>query len=240
MIRAAKKARRKLMTSQTQRFRPESAAVKRFVESGALGKAYYARCWAIRRNLLPTAPGFIRKRLAGGGPCMDIGVHILDMAMWLMDFPRAESVLGVAQANLAHTTDTMPGGWGEWDRKQFDVEDFAAGFVRFKNGASLTLESSWLGHISQPEELRCTILGTKAGVVWPSGEVATSQNGLLVDAKLTPKPTHRSAPEAQIRAFYDCVVDNKPSPVPPEQSLEVIRILDAIYRSQRTRREVRL
>ncbi len=239
MIRAARAARRKLMTAQTQRFRPESVALKAFVESGALGRRYYGRCWAIRRNLLPTAPGFIVKKLAGGGPCMDIGVHILDLGLWLLDFPRPESVVGVAQANIAHTKH-MPGGWGEWDRKQFDVEDFAAGFVRFKDGSSLTLESSWLGHVAQAEELRCTILGTKAGVSWPGGEVWTAQNGLLVDAKLTPKSTGRGAHENQIRAFYDCVADGKPSPVPPEQSLDVIKILDGIYRSQRTRREVRL
>src|SRR6185436_14637940 len=176
-----------LMVAQNNRYRPISQAIKRWVDAGNLGSVYYGRAWAIRRNLLPPAPGFISRKLAGGGPCMDIGVHCLDLAMWLMDFPEPVAVMGSASNHLARNGH-IPGHWGEWDRNKFDVEDFACGLVRFKSGTMLSLESSWLSHIPPAEDMSCMILGTKAGVSWPSGVVASATNGTLVDSVI--KPLH--------------------------------------------------
>lgn len=239
MIQAAKKAKRLLMVGQNNRYRGISQAIKRWVEDGNLGKPYYARAWAIRRNLLPPAIGFISRKLSGGGPCMDIGVHCLDLAMWIMDFPEPVSVMGAASNQLAKSG-SIPGAWGQWDVKRFDVEDFACGMVRFRNGAMLSLESSWLGHTPEPEDMSCMILGDKAGISWPSGKACTSSNGTLIDAVIKPLPMRDATHTTAIWAFYDAVVNRKPSPVPAEQALKVIKILDGIYRSQKTGREVRL
>jgi predicted dehydrogenase len=239
MIRGAKKARRLLCSVQNHRFRPESVALKQYIDAGRLGRTYYARAWAIRRNLLPPASTFISRKESGGGPCFDIGVHVLDVTMWLMGFPQPESVSGVAQTNLAKSR-IIPSIWGDWDRKKYDVEDFAVGLVRFHNGVTLTLEASWLGHLPEPERFCSTVLGTHAGVSWPSCEVCTADRGILVDAKLKPKEAPFNSHETQLRAFVDAVVNGKSAPVPLEQTLTVIRILDAIYRSQKTGREVRL
>jgi predicted dehydrogenase len=237
MIASAKKAKRMLCVMQNNRYRGISVALKRWVDTGGLGDVYYGRAWAIRRNLLPPAVGFISRKLSGGGPCMDIGVHCLDLAMWLMGFPEPVSVAGTMGTHLAHTK-IIPGAWGDWDRKVYDVEDFACGLVRFKNGAALTLESSWLGHTPQPEDMSCMILGTKAGVSWPSGQVCTTVNGALVDSVIKPVPIRDATHTSVIHEFYDAIVDKKPSPVPAEQSLKVIRILDGVYRSTKTRKEV--
>ncbi len=239
MIAASKKAKRLLCVMQNNRYRGISIALKRWVDTGGLGEVYYGRAWAIRRNLLPPAVGFISKKLSGGGPCMDIGVHCLDLAMWLMGFPEPVSVAGVVGTNLAQTR-IIPGAWGEWDRKTFDVEDFACGLVRFKNGAVLTLESSWLGHTPQPEDMSCTILGTKAGVSWPSGQICTTANGALVDSVIQPVRIRDATHTSVIHEFHDAVVNRKPSPVPAEQALKVIRILDGVYRSTKSRQEVRI
>jgi predicted dehydrogenase len=170
---------------------------------------------------------------------MDIGVHSLDMAMWLMGFPEPVSVTGCATSNLAKSG-AIPGEWGAWDARKFDVEDFACGMVRFKTGAMLSLESCWLAHVAEPETMSCTILGDKAGVNWPSGKVSTVCNGALVDSVIKPLPLDEDHHDAEIRAFFDAIVNNKPSPVPAEQTLKVIKILDGIYRSQRSGKEVRL
>ncbi len=239
MIAAASKARRLLMVGQNNRYRGISQAIKRWVDAGNLGKPYYARSWAIRRNLLPTAIGFISNKLAGGGPCMDIGVHCLDLTMWLLGFPEPISVSGVATNNLAKTGE-IPGAWGQWDRKKYDVEDFACGFVRFKNGMVLSLETSWLGHTPMPEDMSCMILGDKAGVSWPSGAVCTAANGTLIDATIKPLPLREATHTTEIWEFYDAIVNRKPSPIPADQSLKVIRILDGIYRSQKSGKEVRV
>jgi predicted dehydrogenase len=239
MIRAAKQAKRLLMVGQNNRYRGISQAVKRWIDAGNLGTPYYARSWAIRRNLLPPAIGFISRKLAGGGACMDIGVHCLDLTMWLLGFPEPVSVTGVASNHLAKHGE-IPGAWGQWDRKKLDVEDFACGMIRFKNGLMLSLETSWLGHTPEQEDMRCMIIGDKAGVNWPSGKVHTAAHGTLIDAEIKPLNVRPQTHTTEIWEFYRAIVDKKPSPIPADQSLKVIKILDGIYRSNKLGREVKV
>jgi predicted dehydrogenase len=237
IIAAGKAANRLVCVMQNHRYRGMSRAVKQWIDQGHLGEPYYARAWALRRDLLPIAPGFICKDLSGGGVCMDMGVHCLDLVMYLLDFPEPITVTGHAGAFLAKE-EIMPGGWGEWDRTTFDVEDFACGMVRFATGMTLSLETSWLAHIPERETISCTILGSKAGVSWPSGIVATAKDRQLVDLRLEPLAELQRGHWSVIEEFAHAVRNGKPSPVPPEESLKTIRILDGVYRSQGEGREV--
>jgi predicted dehydrogenase len=233
----ADKKKLKLMTAQHQRFTASGQAVKSWAKAGNLGPVYHARVRAMRRNLLPVAPGFINKKLAGGGPCMDIGVHALDAALWIMGFPGPVRVTGTTKVNFAKGN-MIPGAWGEWDRKMFSVEDFAAGFVHFDNGATLTLEAAWLGHQQEGEDLSFQLYGREGGVKWPSGEFATVKGRSLMHGTLT-WPRRVERPHAdEIIAFHDSVVNHKPSPVPWTETIKVIAILEAIYQSGRTGKEV--
>jgi predicted dehydrogenase len=235
----ADKKRLKLMTGQHQRYTSDGQAAKAWAASGNLGFVYHARVRAMRRAWLPVSPGFIDKRLSGGGPCMDIGVHALDFCMSLMDFPTPQRVSGCAKTIFAKGH-SMPNEWGEWDRKLFSVEDFAAGFIHFKGGATMTLESSWLGHQRETEDMSCQVFGMKGGLSWPSGEFATVQGGKLVNGSLkNPRRVDKPHGEA-IRAFYDCVTQNKPSPIPWTQSLKVIAILEAVYEAQKKGKEIKV
>ena len=104
-------------------------------------------------------------------------MHILDLTLWFMGNPEPHSVTGVARAELAHQpgvfTNIMGGGPIP---QEFDVEDFAAAFVRFKNGATLVLEVSWLlHHDTQGEDMQMWLYGTQAGSHWPKGEIYRSQ-----------------------------------------------------------------
>lgn len=238
ILRARDRARKIMMTAQHMRFTNEARALKAFIADGHLGEIYYARSWSIRRRLLPVAPTFIDRRLSGGGPCLDIGVHCLDLAMWLMGNPEPATVSGVSLTKMAKRRD-IRGAWGEWDRKRFNVEDFAAGFVRFKNGATLALESSWLLNMKENEIFRVNLFGTKAGADYPSCEFFTEKNRTLMDGKLTGLG-QSSGHQNEIRAFVEAILGGKPSPVPAEQSLNVIRVLDGVYRSQKLGREVKV
>ena len=233
----ADKRKLKLMTAQFQRFTAPAAAIKGWANSGALGDVYHARVKAMRRALLPVAPGFIDVELSGGGPCMDIGVHALDLCLWLMDFPKPVRVSGTTKVNFAKGH-AIPGAWGEWDRERFSVEDFAAGFVHFDNGATLTLEASWLGHQAEAEDMSCQVFGTKGGVKWPSAEFATVLGGALVQGTIANPRSVEKPFSAEIKAFYECVVNNTPSPVPWTETIKVIGILEAVYASQIRGREI--
>ncbi len=227
----------KLMTAQHMRFTPAARAIRKWVDAGRLGKVYHARVHALRRNWVPVSPGFLNKELSGGGPCMDIGVHALDLCLWLMDHPTPSRVTGTAKTNFA-AGERIPGGWGEWDRDLVSVEDFASGFVRFRNGATLVLETSWLGHQVEKEDMSCQLFGLEGGVRWPSGETVEVTGGALAQGHLENPGLDIPPHHAELAAFATCVRDDLPSPVPWTESIRVISILESIYQSQERGREV--
>jgi predicted dehydrogenase len=241
MIAARDRSGKYLMTAQHFRFRGVSQAVKAEIDAGALGQVYHARAWMLRRCLLPNGPTFIYKNRSGGGPTIDIGVHILDLTLWLMGHPKPVAVSGVAKAALAH----HEGAFTLWGRSRvaqdMDVEDFAAAFVRFDNGATLILEVSWLlHHNTTGEEARVWLYGSEGGCEWPSAtlfganyptmQLTTTTLGITND---TMEPHALECVE-----FARAVAEGLPSPVPAEQSLAVQSILDGIYRSQEMGKEV--
>jgi predicted dehydrogenase len=243
MIAARDRSGKMLMTAQHMRFQGNSQAIKREVETGVLGDIYHARSWVLRRGWLPIRPTFIYKGQSGGGPCIDIGVHVLDLTLWLMKHPKPVTVSGTARAALAHHAGAFSTWGGELVPEDIDVEDFAAAFVRFENGATLILEVSWLLHHDTPtEEGKVWLYGTEGGCVWPKAEFMHShydtrqlsnRSLLLTEDKMEPHAL-------ECVEFAKAVTEGLPSPVPAEHSLYVQTILDGIYRSQETGREVRL
>lgn len=237
MGRLADERRLKLMTAQHMRYTGMGVACKRFTSDGGVGTPYHARVLAVRRNLLPCAPGFIDATLSGGGPCMDIGVHALDLTMWLMGFPAPVRVTGSTRVNFAKS-DGIPGQWGEWDRERFSVEDFAAGFVHFEGGATMSLEACWMAHTEDGEQMRGEVFGDRGSIAWPAGVYYSARNRIMYDAQLKSPPGLKKPHTAELHDFYDCVVNDTPSPVPYTETVRVIAILEGIYRSQREGREV--
>jgi predicted dehydrogenase len=241
MIAARDKSGKLLMTAQHFRFQGSAQALKAEIDSGILGDIYHARSWMLRRSAAPTTPGFIHKQHSGGGPCIDIGVHILDLTLWMMGHPKPVAVSGVTQDKLAH----RPGAFSHWAGPipdSFDVEDFAAAFVRFDNGATLILEVSWLlHHKTTGEDMQMWLYGTKGGSHWPSNEILTSN--LVTRQHMNTQITLAAGGEPHAKeciAFAEAVASGKPSPVPPEQSLIVMAILDGLYKSSQAGKEISL
>jgi len=243
MIRARDRSGRLLMTAQHFRFKGISQAMKKEIDTGVLGEIYHARSWLLRRNGLIPGPTFILKQHSGGGPCIDIGVHILDLTLWLMGNPEPVAVSGVARAALAH----HEGAFSSWRNipipPEFDVEDFAAAFVRFDNGATLILEVSWLLHHNAPvEDAQVWLYGTEGGCHWPKGEFLQTNYATRQHYNRTLQLTQDvMEPHAlECVEFARAVAEDLPSPVAAEQSLQVMTILDGIYRSQQAGREIQL
>jgi len=243
MIEARDRSGKLLMTAQQQRFQGNSKALMREIKQGALGDIYHARSWMLRRIAFPGRESFWLKKYSGGGACIDIGVHVLDLTLWFMGNPQPIAVTGVSRTVLAKNQGAFS-LWGGFPvPKDADVEEFAAGFVRFANGATLILEVSWLLHHNTPgEDEQIWLYGTNGGAHHPKGEIyqtnyTTRQlynTSLQITADVNP-------PHAQeCIEFAQAIIDGAPSPVPPEQSLQVLSILDAVYRSQESGREIRL
>lgn len=241
MIAARDESGKLLMTAQHFRYQGTSKALKAEIDSGILGNVYHARSWMLRRAAAPTRPGFIMKQHSSGGPCIDIGVHILDLTLWMMGFPKPVSVTGITQDKLAH----QPGAFSVWGgpipSDKFDVEEFAAAFVRFENGATLILEVSWLlHHKTTGEDMQMWLYGDKAGAHWPSNEVLWSNNATQQQMNMNLVRAETGEPHAkECVAFAEAIANGGPSPVPAEQSLIVMTILDGLYKSAAEGREVR-
>ena len=241
MIAARDESGKMLMTAQHFRYQGTAQALKAELDKGILGDVYHARSWVLRRSAAPTRPGFILKQHSGGGPCIDIGVHILDLTLWMMGHPKPVSVVGVTQDKLAH----QPGAFSNWGGpipKEFDVEEFAAAFVHFANGATLVIEVSWLlHHKTQGEDMQMWLYGDKGGAHWPSNELLFSNNETRQLMNMQLQNAAGGEPHArECIAFAEAIVDKAPSPVPAEQSLDVIAILDGLYRSAKTGKQVAL
>ena len=242
MVAAGHAAGKKFQVALNMRFGTGAQAVKRFIDDGKLGEIYYARAHALRRRGIPGWGMFTQKDKQGGGPLIDIGVHILDLTLWLMGYPEPVSTTGQTYAKFGPREGVL-GLMGQWDPKTFTVEDFAAGFIRFANGATLSLESSFAANIAA-NQFHTSILGTEGGAyLEPANDANTrifrEESGTLTDTTpmFLPKAgTH----EAELRAFVQAIADDTPVPVPGEQGLIVTRILDALYQSAETGREVRM
>ena len=242
MIAARDRSGKMLMTAQHFRFKGSSKAMKAEINSGALGEVYHARSWMLRRALVIPTPGFILKKNSGGGACIDIGVHILDLTLWFMGNPNPISVTGVARTELARREDVFNHRMEEIP-KEIDVEEFAAAFIRFENGATLILEVSWLlHHDTETEDMQMWLYGTKGGSHWPKCEFLETNYSTKQHYNRTLKLTADTleAHAQECVEFAQAIVEGSPSPVAAEESLQVLTILDAIYRSQETGAEVRL
>jgi predicted dehydrogenase len=230
MLAAAEKAKRRLMINFSFRFRPESFALKRLVDTGALGEIYAARtCWLRRRGLPGFGGWFGQKAMAGGGPLIDLGVHRIDLALWLMGYPRPTWVMGT-------TSDAIARALAKKQGKAFDVENHAQGLVRFADGASLIVEAAWACNQAEPERMETRLYGTKAGLVQRNhdgsygfvAETFEDRGGDHFDAVL--KPPLPPTPTAQAH-FLDAIASGKPHIATGENGLIVQQILDGLYRS---------
>lgn len=239
MLAAAKKARRKLMINFSYRFTEQSWALKKQVEEGLLGDIYFGRTiWHRRRGIPKFGGWFGMKALSGGGPLIDLGVHRLDLALWLMGYPKPEWV-------LARTYDFLGTERARLEGKTFDVEDLAAGLITFKNGASLEVEASWAANIAERELMETRLLGTKGGLLQRNvgggynfdADLFVERNGAQYDIHLNPPaPT---PPSAQAH-FIDSIISKTPHTATGEEGLIVMQLLDALYESARTRKPVKI
>jgi predicted dehydrogenase len=229
VLAAAHVAGKKLMIGQQMRFEPSIVLIRKTLESIDLGHVYYARAQWLRRRRVPGRPGFTFKAYSGGGPMYDVGVHVLDLAWWLMGCPEPLAASG-ATFNHLIKRDDLGTEWGTWDPKSTDVEDFAAGMVRFAGGGVLFLEASWLGFQPEREMRRLQLYGTRAGLTWPDCRIFGETAGKPWDLQL---PYHKGdKPHFDVIAqFAKAVLEDEPVPVPPEQSVQTIAMLEALYQS---------
>ena len=229
MADAAEKQGVVLMYALCLRFAAESQTIKGFVERGELGEVYYGKCGYVRRRGIPVGKGgwFVDKKRAGGGALIDIGVHALDRCWWLMGCPRPAMVLGSVYQKFRHA---VPKG------VRFDVDDAAFALVKFANDATLLLEATWA--LNLPGGGYCEIAGTKGGARVSPLTIFAERDGVQLD--ITPAPPQANGLVGETVHFVECCLTGKRPMMDGEQGVQLMQMLDGIYKSQATGRAVRL
>ncbi|GGJ02352.1 oxidoreductase [Alicyclobacillus cellulosilyticus] len=242
VVEAQRAADRLLMVPHQMRWEPVVEQVKEQVAKGALGRIYHAKTGWMRRKGIPGwGTWFTQKAESGGGPLIDIGVHMLDLALYLMGNPRPVAVTGATFAEFGPHRRGI-GSWGRpnWEGT-YDVEDLASAFIRMEDGSTLTLEVSWAAHTDLEQNGPFVhLLGSLGGasIHGARGKLLTEQFDRTVDLELSPGPDAPPERVAMFRHFLACVAAGREPVSNALTGYTNNLILDAIYESSRTGREV--
>lgn len=236
MFKAEKESGKLLMLGLVRRFDAKTEAAKRIVTSGELGNIYYAKAAYLRRDGQPGG-WFSDKSKSGGGALIDIGIHSLDLLLYLIDAGRVDSVSG----KVFQFPDMMSGIKGVVRYESSDtgkihnVEDMVIATITFKNGIILNLEASWAQHI-ESETQYMEIYGKLGGlIVDPDLVLYSNKDGFTTD-KTFNTGSDGGDPfqmmfDGEMAHFRDCLVKGTECLSPTGEALELMKIIDAIYRS---------
>jgi len=252
MVAAATEAGVILAMAFNRRARPDMTVLKQHIDGGNLGKIYYAKAFWMRRSGIPgLGSWFTSKELAGGGPLIDLGVHVLDMALWLMGNPKVISVSASTYSELG------PKAKGQWNEnrftvsaeRSFEVEDFATAFIRLEDGATLQLETSWAGYSGHTDEFGVYLMGDTGGAELHVKDYASTGTLKIfgevggANADTTPRLQTKEVWDGHaqiIKTVVDGILHGTPVTPDGQEGLERAQLIDAIYESAALGREVRL
>ncbi len=228
---------KKLGINFSYRFSAMSYALKQQVDAGVIGDIYFGRTvWHRRRGMPGFGGWFGQKDLAGGGPLIDLGVHRIDLALWLMGHPTPVSVSGSTYNVIAKRL-------AEEQNKKFTCEDLAAGIVKFDNGATLIVEASWALNNNEDEHMITSLYGDKGGLVQKNqngtydftAEIYTEEGGNLY-TKVLDKAVGK--PPSAYHDFINSILEDREPVAKAEHGIKVQKILNGLYQSAEEGREI--
>lgn len=248
IVDAATKAQRVLHVAFNHRQRGDVLTLKRYIDAGSMGQIYHAKASWMRRSGIPSMGSwFTNKDMAGGGPLIDLGVHVLDLALYLLDEPKVTTVSAATYAEIG------PRGLGgsATANKQivgggFEVEDLATAFLRLANGATLLLEASWATYSSAGDDFGVTLYGTEGGA-----EIKVKNYGwedtlrIYIDVADVPAEVHPRIGKGEghlavVRDFIAAIRSGDWAAHNGSAGLRRAQIIDACYASALQGREVNL
>ena len=237
---AAERAGRMLQVGYVHRYTSVGRTALELVNDGTLGEIYHAKAqlW-LRRGVPGLGKRFTTKRESGGGALMDVGVHLIDLALHLLGFPEAEEVTGQVYSNFGrrmrdYVFESMWAGPPDWDGV-CDVEDAAHALVRFRSGATLSLDVAWAGNFpatAMPTSL-VGLFGDRGGMAFQlfgdHVDLTVEEDGAVVDRRVD--AAERDAFHEQFLDFQRAVLERRCFGPTGQEGLVVQSIVDRVYGS---------
>ncbi len=244
MKEAAEKNDKLLMVGFVRRHGDDAKLALELINNGQLGEIYYTKASYLRRCGFPGG-WFGDKSRSGGGPLIDLGVHVIDLAKYLMGNARPVSVYGACFDKLGARTEVV--GDGTWasttktEKPIFDVENLATALIRFENGAVLQIDTSFNLNIKEPTT-NLEFFGDKAGMTLSPLELHTVVDNRLADINFQGSNAFgfSNAFNTEILNFVDAVEGVAEPLATAQDGVELMQIIDAIYESAKTGKSVEL
>ncbi|HEV2528407.1 MAG TPA: Gfo/Idh/MocA family oxidoreductase [Thermomicrobiales bacterium] len=246
MVVAAERAGKILAIAFNRRYRQDVQLVARHIADGKFGDIYYAKAFWMRRSGIPGfGTWFSSKQLAGGGALIDLGVHVLDMALFMMGNPKVTGVSAQTFSELGRRgKGAWQGGRFHTGEVKFEVDDLAVAFIRLETGAVIQLETSWATYTSQKDDFGVSVMGTEGGAeiyvkdyaLVDTLKVISDFEGVptVSEPRLQPVSGHGEV----VKAFVARALDGTGYVPTGAEGLERTRLVDAIYQSAAEGREI--
>jgi predicted dehydrogenase len=229
----------KIFVGMNYRFDTAIKYLKELVTTGQLGEVYHIKAiWNRRRGIPGLGGWFTNRKLAGGGPLIDLGVHLIDLSMFLLDFPNPIHITGQTYTHFSHLDEQQNrGAWASdsipksKSDRIVDVEDMAIGLIKYDNYSTLYIETSWAANLKE-DQLQIELFGTNAGAKTDgkSIEVFGELSGKLVDIK--PIIYDDDSHIIEVQSFLNSILHDTVEECTVEQAKKVMHIIDKIYNSE--------
>ncbi len=247
IVDAANEAGKVLGIAFNKRYRADTELLKSRILAGDLGEIYYAKAFWMRRAGIPgLGSWFTKKSLAGGGSLIDLGVHVIDMTLWLMGNPTITTVSAMSYSRLG------PKGKGHWAghrfehsaESTFEVDDLSTAFLRTADGAAIQLETSWATFSGHTDDYGVVLMGDEGGAeikvhdYQKTGALRffSDIDGVPVDTQ--PRTIVHHEHQAVVKRFIDAISLGVPMTPSGPEGVDRARIIDAIYQSAAEGREI--
>lgn len=237
LVEAEARTGHRVLVGMTHRFRQDVEALKRFIDAGALGRIYHANARLLVSRGIPQ--GWFRHRaLSGGGALWDNGVHVLDLAWYLMGRPTPAAVSGHLERAIPPDDVDFIRVWSGamGSDAPSDVEEFGAAWIRFTNGATLMLQVAWAAHVRSDNGILVEVLGSEGGVSLSPLRLYSQAHRVLTETVL--EVPAGDAMQREINHFLRVVRREEEPLVSAREGAAVVRLLDGIGRSSAARQEV--
>ena len=225
IVECAKKNNRKLMVGMNLRYRPDSMLIRSLIDSGEIGEPYYMKCGWIR-NRSSSEKWFNRREEAGGGVILDLGINLVDLALWLADNPKT---ISVSTKNYHHHSGNM--------------EDTSVSFLKCDKNITISIEASW-SMAEEKDTFFAQVYGTKGSVGLNPFRLIklldVEQIDLSSTFSETPAEAFKKSYLNELKSFIGAIRGFNPVFSSGDEAIQLLKITETMYLSAEKDKELKL
>ena len=225
VVECAKKNKRKLMIGMNLRYRPDSMLIRSLINAGEIGVPYYIKCGWIRKQS-SSEKWFTKREEAGGGVILDLGINLVDLALWLADYPKA---LSSSTKNYFHNSR--------------NIEDTSISFIRCEKSLTISIEASW-NMAEEKDSFFANVYGTKGSIGINPFKLIKLLNDEQIDLGSTfnesPTEAFKKSYLNELKSFIGAIRGLNPVFSSGEEALQLLKIAETMYSSAKKDQEIKI